>query len=75
MKQGNQIIAILSADGWWARYKQEEESYTFDPVACWALTETPSGRRGVRGLVPDDSNGLGFADRWNNFDGYARRAA
>lgn len=45
------VVQLVTAQpGWRAVFGPEEEAQTL-PVVLWALFETPSGRRLVRGLV------------------------
>jgi hypothetical protein len=62
------IIQMMPADGWYAFFKEEDESLNFEPLVCFALTENTDGETEIRPMFWQDSY-VDFADDYDNFEG------
>ncbi len=62
------ILQMMPAEGWYAFFKDEDESLNFEPLVCFALTENTDGETEVRPMFWQD-NYVDFADDYDNFEG------
>ncbi|MEW6764452.1 MAG: hypothetical protein AB1344_01525 [Pseudomonadota bacterium] len=62
------ILQMMPAEGWYAFFKDEDESLNFEPLVCFALTENADGETEVRPMFWQDSY-VDFADDYDNFEG------
>lgn len=62
-------LQIMPADGWFAMFATEEETWT-NPIACFALIEYESMGKVVRDVVPLEvvDNSLEIIDDMESFD-------
>jgi hypothetical protein len=58
MKNGDKIISMIPAAGYYAEYKDGDEP-TFNPVAAWVVIEDRQGRQRVDGVDPSGDGGDG----------------
>lgn len=61
------ILQIIPANGWSAKYTQEDGDFT-SPLVCWALVEDEDGTRRVVGL--DGADYVDTAECAVNFQRY-----
>lgn len=45
------IRQIIPAEGWYACYREEDDTLGYQPLICWALFDDEHGRSRVAGLV------------------------
>lgn len=62
------IIQMMPAEGWYAFFKEEDDSMNFEPLVCFALTENADGETEIRPMFWQDSY-VDFADDYDNFEG------
>ena len=69
MRETKNIISIISADGWYSTYKQEDGSLHKHKLVCWALVKDEEDWCDVEGM---DSAGdyIDFCVSAQNFSGY-----
>jgi hypothetical protein len=67
--KGEKIIQIVAAaPGWYAMYKQDDNSISYSPIACWALVQDEQGYLGIEGY--DGMEYISRAAENSNFEGY-----
>jgi hypothetical protein len=73
VKNGERIVALIPAAGYYAEYKSGDGS-TYNPVAAWAVVEDGQGRQRVDGIDPSGEgwNGSPCGDR-DGFVGFVYR--
>lgn len=62
------IIQMIPATGWYALFKEEDDSINFEPLVCFALTENSDGETEIRPMFWEGGF-VDFADDYNNFEG------
>lgn len=67
------IIQIIPAEGWFAKYRNDDGSVFYSPLVCFALVEEKNGHTFVRGMDADSSGIIDFADEPQNFLGFFKR--
>lgn len=64
------ILQMMPADGWYAFFREEDDTIDFEPLVCFALTENADGVNEVRPMFwQDDYGSVDFADDYDNFEG------
>jgi hypothetical protein len=70
MKNGDKIVSMIPAAGYYAEYKDGDEP-TFNPVAAWVVIEDRQGRQRVDGVDPSgdgwDGSPCGYRDAFVGF--------
>ena len=61
----NNVIQILPADGWMAKFDIAKDSLV--PIACWALMEDPDGKRRIEGILPASHQEMRPCDEFEEF--------
>jgi hypothetical protein len=64
MRNGDSVVHMIPAAGYYAVY-QEGDELTYNPVAAWVVIEDEQGRQRVDGIDPsgNDWNGSPCSDR------------
>lgn len=71
------MIQIIPADGWHARYKQDDGKIELSRLQCFALVERTQERGGpeqtVHGMDADVDGHMEYCDEVSNFLGYVHK--
>ena len=52
MTEDDKILQIMSADGWFAVHRGEDDQEALDPVVCFALVEVTEDGKAMRTVRP-----------------------
>ena len=79
MRNGDRVVQMIPAAGYYAAYQNGDE-ITYNPVAAWIVVEDQQGRQRVDGIDPSGGNWDGSRaatprTSWSSYTGTSENAA